>query len=173
MTMLPLMNLKSLALTAALLLGCCSPAVAKTDPDTDKLLTTVRQYVDIYVNPDSCDKDVFAGSYNWSTQVMVLCMNTPRTAYDDDTVRHEVWHVIQSCLTPSTSSLLHTVMPTTDEDWDEVILNNLSARTLTYIQDNYKAAHWDAEIEAFSSAKMFTSAQIHSFFNRACVPSTP
>jgi len=164
------MNLKSLLCATALFVGCWNPVPAKADPGTDALLSKVRQYVTIYKNPDQCDNQVYSGSYNWKTQTMVLCINSPLTAYDHDTVKHEVWHVIQSCHTPTDAKFLNTVMPVDDEDWDKYVLSNISARTLNHIHDGYPETHWNAEIEAFSAARMLSSEQMNELFINSCVP---
>ena len=167
------MNFKSLFCATALLVGCWNPVPAKADPGTDDLLKQVSKYVSIYKNPDKCNTNVFSGYYNWKSQTMVLCVNSPLTAYDHDTVKHEVWHVIQSCHTSADAKYLSTVMPVDDKDWDKYVLSNISASTLTHIQEGYEEAHWNAEIEAYSAARMLSSNQVREIFNDACVPSTP
>ena len=63
-------------------------------------------------------------------------------------------------------------MDVEDKEWHTHVLSSISASVLTYIQDSYPAIQWNAEIEAYSTAKMFTSEQIEKFFIDACIPST-
>ena len=143
----------------------------KKDPGSEQLLNTVREHITVHVNPERCDTGEFYGSYHWTKKVLTLCVESPATSNDHDTLRHEVWHIIQSCLTSTNAKYLNTVMPVDDKDWHEYVLSSISASVLTQIQEDYPKTHWNAEIEAYSSAKMFTSAQIESFFKDACLPS--
>ena len=62
-------------------------------------------------------------------------------------------------------------MDVDQKEWHTHVLSSISASVLTAIQEDYPKTHWYAEIEAYSTAKTFTSAQIESFFKDACLPS--
>ena len=163
------MIIKPLLLVTALIVSTCVPAFAKKDPGSEQLLNTVREHITVHVNPERCDTGEFYGSYHWIKKVLTLCIQSPATSNDHNTLRHEVWHVVQSCLTPANSKYLHTVMDVDQKEWHTHVLSSISASVLTHIQEDYPKTHWDAEIEAYSTAKTFTSAQIESFFKDACL----
>ena len=165
------MIIKPLLLAIALLVSTCTPAFSKKDPGSEQLLNAVSEYVTVHVNPKRCDTGEFHGSYHWIKKVLTLCVQSPATSNDHDTLRHEVWHIVQSCLTPANSKYLHTVMDVDQKEWHTHVLSSISASVLTQIQEDYPKTHWDAEIEAYSTARMFTAAQIEKFFKDACLPS--
>jgi hypothetical protein len=165
------MIIRPLLLATALLVSTCTPAFAKKDPGAQQLLKTVSEHVTVHVNPKRCDTGKFYGSYHWKQQVLTLCVQSPATPNDYDTLRHEVWHIVQSCLTPANSKLLYPVMDVDQKEWHTHVLSSISASVLTQIQEDYPKTHWDAEIEAYSTAKTFTSAQIEKFFKDACLSS--
>ena len=117
-----------------------------------------------------CDeKETVAGAFDPKNERIILCPRGNVTADDHDTVRHEVWHVIQYCLTPNDSRVLAPVFEPGTEDWRTVILDGISQRQIDAIKDVYPVAHHNVEIEAFSVARNLTAKQISKYFIQACI----
>ena len=73
-----------------------SPASAEVQPGTYDLIDTVDNYFTVDIDSPHCDTNLqMVGSFAPSTETLTLCPRGNVTADDHDTVRHEVWHVIQ------------------------------------------------------------------------------
>ena len=156
-------------MTAAL--AACSialPAAATIQPGTSSLIETVSESLNVFINDDSCTPGV-AGSYQLSNKTLTLCPGTDIVADDHDTVRHEVWHAIQHCLTKDLSKGLEPVVTKGTDDWWDLIGSNLSLKTASWIHESYLKSQWDVEYEAFVMASTLTSSQIEDMFIKACV----
>jgi hypothetical protein len=77
-------------------------------------------------------------------------------ADDHDTVRHEVWHVIQHCLTPNNSKfytvICNLVIGTRMAYW---AFFSYSQSAVDQDQRCYPETHHNAEIEAFAVAQTY------------------
>ena len=144
-----------------------APASARVDDGTPELLRTVDQYVTVKVDPPRCDAGGVHGSWHPASATLTLCTHGEVDAEDHDTVRHEVWHIVQTCLTPDGADRLHPVIRNS-KDWDELVLANISSRKLNWIIDNYPMHHVPAEIEAYVMAEHLSASQVQSAFIRNC-----
>ena len=156
-------------LTAALIAAVATtmPALARVDPGTSQLLQTVdATSVTVVMNDRECDKGNYYGSWNRRTLVLRLCTFGEVDAEDHDTVRHEVWHIIQQCTHPDFS---HPVPVFTGNDYEDYILANISARDLQRILKSYPKAHQVVEVEAFVAANQLTSSDIEQVFKERCL----
>ena len=156
-------------MTAAL--AACSialPATATVQPGTLSLIKTVAGSLNVVMNDTSCTPGM-AGSYQLSTKTLTLCPGSDVDADDHDTVRHEVWHAVQHCLTKDINKGLEPVVTKNTDDWWDFIGSNLSLKTAAWIHESYPKSHWDVEYEAFVMASTLTSAQIEEMFIRSCV----
>ena len=93
-------------------LSVLSPAMAEIQPGTVDLIDKVDDHMSVTIDAPFCDKhEGAAGAFDRANMVMHLCPRGPVDADDHDTVRHEVWHVIQHCLVPlRPPGTLNTVM---------------------------------------------------------------
>ena len=144
------------------------PGFATVQPGTLPLIETVEETLDVSINPPSCEPGV-AGSYKLSTRTLVLCPGMDIDADDHDTVRHEVWHAIQHCLTTDMSQGLQPVITKDTDDWWELVGDNLTIKQTAWIHKMYPESHWNVEYEAYAMASSLTSSQIQDLFIRACV----
>ena len=147
-----------------------SPAMAEVQPGTYDLIQTVKAHMTVQIDPPFCDKhESTAGAFDPKNERIVLCPRGDVNADDHDTVRHEVWHVIQYCLTPRHSRVLAPVFEPGTSEWRTVILDGISQRQINVIKDVYPVAHHNVEIEAFSVAQNLTAKQISKYFTQACI----
>ena len=144
-----------------------APVSARVDDGTPELLRTVDQYVNVHVDPPRCNTADYHGSWAPATDTLTLCTHGSIDAEDHDTVRHEVWHIVQTCLTPSHSRYLHPVITDTGK-WKTMVMDNISNSELQWIIYSYPEAHVHAEIEAFVMAEQLTASQVQDAFIRSC-----
>ncbi len=162
--------MKRLLVALAATVSCLNPAMAEVQPGTYDLIQTVKQHMDVHIDVPFCDdKPDMAGAFDPRNERIVLCPRGDVNADDHDTVRHEVWHVIQYCLTPSNSRVLSPVFEPGTKEWRTVILDRLPQRQVDTIKDVYPVAHHNVEIEAFSVARNLTAKQISKYFIKACI----
>ena len=158
--------IKSLLGAGLALISLVTPAYSKIDPGTTQLLNTVDKYITIKMDPPKCDKEKFYGSWQPSTQTLTICTHGTVDAEDHDTVRHEVWHIIQGCVSP-TAKLTPVIK--IKADFKEHILDNITPANLRAIKDLYPEHHHMVEIEAHVIANELTAAQIEAHFIKFCV----
>ncbi len=162
--------MKRLLATLVASVSCLSPAMAEVQPGTYDLIQTVKTHMTVEIDTPFCDKEEgAAGAFDPKNERIVLCPRGDVDADDHDTVRHEVWHVIQYCLTPRNSRVLAPVFEPGSSEWRTVILSGLSQRQVDKIKDVYPVAHHNVEIEAFSVARNLTATQISKYFTQACI----
>ena len=135
------------------------PATARLDDGTYDLLQLVDNYgVDIRFNTSTCDGSK-AGSFKVTKglPILSLCINPDNiTADDHNTVRHEVWHFIQYCKTPVSSTVLHPLLKDRTE-YNELIQYGLSGFTIERIRSDYPDDHELVELEAFAAAEVLSA----------------
>ena len=147
-----------------------SPAVAEVQPGTYDLIQTVKAHMTVEIDTPFCDKqEKAAGAFDPNNQRIILCPRGDVDADDHDTVRHEVWHVIQHCITPKTSKYLNTVIAVGSSDWNQHILGTLSYSRVQWIKESYPEVHHNAELEAFAVAQNMTATQISNLFTKFCL----
>ena len=157
-------------ITAAL--AACSialPATATIQPGTPDLIKTVSKHMAVVFNKGSCSKPGVVGSYQLDNKTLTLCPGLEVTADDHDTVRHEVWHAIQHCLSPSGARSLEPVIEVGTKEYWDLVASNLSIKQAKFIQDSYPERAWHVENEAFVAASTLTSSQIEDIFIKSCV----
>ena len=162
--------MKRLLVALAATISCLNPAMAEVQDGTYDLIQTVKAHMTVHIDTPFCDEQTgAAGAFDPKNERIILCPRGDVNADAHDTVRHEVWHVIQYCLTPSNTNVLAPVFEPGTEEWRTVILDGLSQRQIDKIKDVYPVAHHNVEIEAFSAAKNLTAKQISKYFIKACI----
>ena len=133
------------------------PSVARVDPGTEDLLRLVHNYgVDVRINSARCDGSKH-GSFGVTKgqPILTLCLDPDNiTANDHDTVRHEVWHFVQYCATPVSSTSL-TPLLKDETSYVRFISHALSGSTVQRIRADYRDDHELVELEAFAAAQLF------------------
>ncbi len=136
------------------------PATARFDSGTYDLLHLVESYgVDIRFNTAICNDGSHAGSFKVikGLPILSLCINPDNiTADDHDTVRHEVWHFIQYCKTPVSSTVLHPLLKDRSQ-YNELIHYGLSGFTIERIRTDYPDDHERVELEAHAAAEILSA----------------
>ncbi len=133
------------------------PSFARLDDGTYDLLRLIESYgVDVRFNTAVCD-GTNHGSFKVTKglPILSLCVDPDNvTANDHDTVRHEVWHFIQYCKTPTSSTVLHPLLKD-NEDYAQFVSYGLSGITVERIRADYPDDHELVELEAFAAAELF------------------
>ena len=148
------------------------PVLSRVDPGTADLLHLVDSYgVDVRFNTSKCDgsKHGSFGVKN-SIPILTLCIDKNNvTAEDHDTVRHEVWHYVQYCATPSTSTVLHPLLKDRTK-YAELVSYGLSGASIERIRNDYRDDHERVELEAFAVAEIFSAEFIGEQVIAYCTP---
>ena len=148
------------------------PATARVDEGTHDLLRLVDSYgVDVRFNTAVCDGSK-AGSFKVTRGIPILslCVDPDNvTADDHDTVRHEVWHYLQYCRTPSSSTVLHPLLKDRTK-YNELIHYGLSGFTIERIRADYRDDHERTELEAFAAAELLSAQDIGNQVREYCSP---
>ena len=164
-------------LTKCLLAGLAAtftalPVLSRVDPGTADLLHLVDSYgVEVRFNGSGCD-GTKAGSFKVDnyTPILTLCIDEDNvTADDHDTVRHEVWHYVQYCATPASSTVLHPLLKDRTKH-AELTRYALSGLAIERIRDNYRDDHERTELEAFAAAEIFDAEFIGQQVRKHCTP---
>ena len=154
-------------------IAACSialPATATIQPGTPDLIRTVSKHMTVVFNKGAtCAKPGVVGSYQSANKTLTLCPGLEVDADDHDTVRHEVWHAIQHCLTPLGADSLEPVIEVGNEEYWDLVADNLSIKQAKFIQEHYPKRAWHIENEAFVAASTLTSSEIEQVFIDSCV----
>ena len=146
------------------------PVSAEIQPGTPQLIKTVAKHMTVVFNKGAtCSNPGVVGSYQLSNKTLTLCPGLEVDADDHDTVRHEVWHAIQHCLSSPGATSLEPVVEVGTKDYWNLVADNLSIKQAKFIQESYPERHWHVENEAFVAASTLTSAQIEDIFIKSCV----
>ena len=158
--------IKRFLTSIALTLFFAAPAHAKVDPGTWQLLRTVDKYVDVQLDPDVCDPS-FYGYWDSRNKELVICTHGAWDAEDHDTVRHEVWHIIQLCHTPG----LKYLQPVMNNDrlFELMVRSQVTPYEEQEIIRLYPPAQRNAELEAYVMAHQMTAKEIERKFLSACI----
>jgi hypothetical protein len=111
-----------------------------------------------------------AGSFKVDNYIPVitLCIDKDNiTADDHDTVRHEVWHYLQYCATPATSTVLHPLLKDRQKH-AEFTSYGLSGLAIERIRLDYRDDHERVELEAFAAAEIFDAKFIGEQVRKHC-----
>ena len=161
------MSIKSVLLTCVTALAVAAPSQAKIDPGTEDLLIGLQKYTRVEVDSSKCDDDPhMEGSYHTVDKVVTLCTRGSVDASDHDTVRHEAWHVLQSCLSPNLPRL--SPLFSEEKEFNENVLSLLSKYHYDRLANTYPASHLNVEVEAFVMARGLTASQIEQSLHKAC-----
>lgn len=151
------------SLLALLLL--CSPVHARVDPGTGDLIGAARQYATVEIDQDEDCGLGWMGAYTLSQRRIDICTGGDWDAEDHDTVRHEVWHLIQHCSVGFNSPLEPVLERKELYAWLDRVMTTEQIR---FYSDAYHPAVLDAELEAYAAAFTFSAAQITEIMHSAC-----
>ena len=144
------------------------PLEAKVDNGTLDLINTVEQLgFKVHINSKLCNRG-FAGLFIPSEQTIHLCKGKGiATADEHDTVRHEVFHVIQYCGTPKGAGRLHPYSKD-KESFIDLINVSLTKSQITHVLDAYPSRHEAVELEAFAAAQVLSASEIQDILVQEC-----
>lgn len=147
--------IKSL-IAASLALGTlASPAMAETFTEHDLLNYLQEIGGRVYFDSPLCQEH--AGAYGLQINNQVHICTEPHqgnTAELNDTIRHEVWHVVQMC----------NKGPTGNDPIKTIVIANKRGWT----GRGYRPEKWHMEAEAHAAADMLTPGQIKQALDRYC-----
>tara|TARA_B100001063_G_scaffold82436_1_gene76830 strand:- start:1609 stop:2067 length:459 start_codon:yes stop_codon:yes gene_type:complete len=109
-----------------------------------------------YIDSAVCDEYDAFGLANLTTRDLHICVSRHRDVDNlTDTVRHEVWHVIQSCngVQPLFANPMQQLAVADANDWP---------------WQAYDPSRWLIEAEAWNVAREFTEEEIASFYSVYC-----
>ena len=164
--------MKKLLLAAVAALATAMPAMATVDPNTNNLLAQIEGHgIEVVINTKQCEMRNIHGSYSYSyrtnVRTMTLCPGESVDAIDHSTVRHEVFHAAQHCITRKRGG--HSISPILSEPELRVFVDrHLTEETRQLIYENYPQSQWAIELEAFAAESAFTAAQLMEIFDEAC-----
>lgn len=155
----------SFGLLGALFL--CAPAQARIEPGTGDLLRLMHSKgVRVVEGQGTCPPGVSGMFINNRRPELHICFSGTPTANDHDTVRHEAWHYLQSCVTPG-SGRLRTFFDTKAQ-FVSFVEGGLHPRQQDSIKLTYPHKAHATEFEAFAAANRLTATQIATYIRQYC-----
>ena len=140
----------SLALSTAV-----APATAQAFTENDLLNYFESVGGRVYVDSDLCTK---TGAYGLQQGATVHLCTKPHqgdTAEWKDTIRHEVWHVVQMCNKgPISKDPIRSIVLANGKGWTGA---------------GYKPEHWHHEAEAYFIAAVATPQEIKDQLTKHCL----
>lgn len=139
---------------------CPTIAQARVDSGTPHLIRTAENLgISLAYNPSSCRPGI-GGTFVPARKLVTLCYHGRPTADDHNTVRHEMFHVVQFCA--STYRRYNTLYPVISDQrklktW---VTGVLTPRTIAHVYKSYPQDRWPVELEAFAAAKKYTAHEI-------------
>ena len=147
-----------------------APALAEVQPGTGDLIETVGERFTVNIDNYHCDNNLdMAGSFQPTAGIITLCPRGNVTADDHDTVRHEVWHAVQHCITPDNAYFIQPVFEPGTQDWQDYVMSHLPSSLIKAVKKNYPHQMWDTEFEAYATARTLTASEIQNIFIKACI----
>ena len=141
------------------------PAVAKVDAGTPALIRTAESHGASFVyNPSNCGTG-FDGRFELGKRIITLCYDVA-DANAHDTVRHEVWHLIQLCAAVKKGTPFKPVA--SPSDLSVFVDSQLTSEHISRIKRIYPKGHHLTELEAFAAAEAYTAAQMIPLLNGWC-----
>ena len=156
----------STALTAVLL--SLSPATARIEYGTGELLRLVQSYgVEVNSSSQLCGNGV-AGMFIHNPPAIHICHDGRPNQGDHDTARHEVWHYLQSCVTPDGA---RTLRPFFERPAYVALVDSaLPRERQAFIMHSYHERLAASELEAFAAAENLTAEMIAHYIRQSCQP---
>ena len=154
----------STAVTAVLL--SFTPAFARIESGTGDLLRLVASYgVEVNSSSQLCGNGV-EGMFIHNPPAIHICHNGRPGVQDHDTVRHEVWHFLQSCKTPKGAKALRPFFDR--RAYVALVDSALTRERQAWILHNYHERFAATELEAFAAAKNLTAEHIATYIRQSC-----
>jgi len=160
--------LQSLAAAAVAAVSFTSPAFAKVDAGTTRLLQTLNEYgITVLYNPAECSEG-WQGQYT-TAKVMSLCYSGRPNAETHDTVRHETMHVLQHCAAlrrgDNRGIVPLAINPDERNQWVSQVLRS---GYIDHIKTLYPVHHHQIELEAFAGAAHYTADELATLVTKWC-----
>ena len=155
--------LPKLAALVALINVGVLPVSATVDPNTGNLIRTIESK-GYTVTLEPCPGNI-QGWMNHRLKKMVICDHSDLGSADaHDTVRHEGWHIVQSC---KAGGDLAPVL-TKRADFVRFVEGNLPQETIQMVTRTYSTDKHAIELEAWTAARVMTAAQVMTALNTYC-----
>lgn len=148
-----------------------TPGLSRIETGTGDLLRLLPSYgVDVHSSSKECPPNV-AGMFITSSSAnpqLHVCHDGNLTADDHDTVRHEVWHFIQSCRTGTHNPDSTKLLPLLPRGEFITLVNRLPNSKRALIRFQYPKAVAATELEAFAAARFLSADQIANYMRLHC-----
>ena len=146
-----------------------APAHASTEASLD-LIDVVDDHVLVQYDTRECD-GTFYGYYDRYNNKMLLCLDGNSRQENRDTLRHEVWHIVQHCISPTRGALRPVF--NNPKDFHNYVLSKADATQVFEIMQMYPVEDHRVEIEAATMATILTPEKVQDFFVQACLKPRP
>ena len=139
---------------------CPTIANARIDSGTPHLIRTAENLgITVAYNPHTCRPGI-GGTFTPAKKLVSLCYEGSPDAGDHDTVRHEMFHVVQFCASVYRGH--NTLYPIISDShrlktWVHSVL---PPRTISHVHTSYNRDMWPVELEAFAAARKYTAREI-------------
>ena len=149
--------LKRLTVATVAAAALAAPVAARVDAGTPLLIKTAEAHGASFVyNPSGCGNG-FDGLFERAEQRITLCYKTA-DASAHDTVRHEIWHLIQHCAALKKGSPFEPVAR--PGDLSAFVRSQLTDEHIIRIKSVYPRHQHLTELEAFAAAEAYTAAEM-------------
>ena len=157
------MKLTTIAAALAAINVGVLPVQATWDPNTGDLIRTIESK-GYTVTLEECPMGI-QGWMNPTAKKMVICDHVDLGSNDAaDTVRHEGWHIVQSC---KAGGALAPVL-TKRDDFIDFVEDNLPQSTIDHVTTTYPRSKLAIELEAWTAARVFTAVQVITALDTHC-----
>ena len=150
-----------------------SPALARIESNTGELLDHISDAgVQVLINQNCNHRGGgYLGMYQYTSNLsqarVTLCPGKVIDAEDHETVRHEVMHVIQSCVNLRRGTPDNT--PVSDyDDLVDLVNQHVPDYDVDHIHASYPRDQWAVEYEAFLAEYALTATDLIELFDDAC-----
>ena len=141
------------------------PAVARVDAGTPALIRTAELHgASFLYNSERCG-GTFAGLFERAQKRITVCYKTA-DANAHDTVRHEVWHLIQHCAAKKRGTPFKPVASVSD--LNTFVEATLPDHMIVRIKNLYPKHQHLTELEAFAAAEAYSAEQMIPLMNGWC-----
>ena len=173
--------MNKIILATILALGLAPQAQASLAPYEELLETVNKAGVSVYINPPVCfgKESNFDGYYHSTERVLVVCQDNAKrsgqnvawTDNDLDTIRHEVHHMVQDCVSGTIADGQLGIFFDDKETYVKFVTNSIGEERARAIVEAYSdtSAHTRAlELEAFSVAETVSPGTIKNAVAKFC-----
>ena len=150
-----------------------TPALARIESNTGELLEHISERgVEVVISTKECGTGRFLGRYQFTNNLsrarITLCPGDVIDAEDHETVRHEVMHVVQSCVNLRRGTSFDTPVIAYNE-LVELVNKYVPDYDVDLIHSTYPRHQWPVEYEAYLAEYTLTATDLIEIFDDHCM----